>query len=156
MELAEQRPARIEFRAPIQIEKLFAPQVHRLPDGTELRVEQVCQLGRHFIEIRRWRLEGDAWVSTPDHVRVSLDAAVRAIEEINGIIRRVKEAQQRFEKIRSSPSIRGVREVDELIKFIQKKLKRHDEVGSALTRKIMPALQEQVKVEAGKFLQRYT
>ncbi len=154
MELAEQRPAKIEFPRRISISKLFPAKVIRQSDTVEIRIEQLSRFGKQFIEIRRWSLEGADWTPTPDHVRISIDSATRAAEEINGLIRCTQSAQQRFDKIRSSPSIRGNKEVDDLVRLIKKKLKRLDEVNGALQKKILPGLHAQLELEASKFMQR--
>jgi hypothetical protein len=154
VDLTERQPPKVNLPDPISISKLFPAKAIRQPDGAETRIEQKHQLGRHFVEIRRWRLEGADWTPTPDHVRIGLDAAVRAVEEINGLIRCAQSAQQRFEKIRSSPSVRGNKEVDDLIKLVKKKLKRLHEVNGNLQKKILPGLRAQLEIEATKFMQR--
>ena len=61
MELAERRPAKIEFPRPISISKLFPAKVIRQSDTVEIRIEQLSRFGKQFIEIRRWSLEGADW-----------------------------------------------------------------------------------------------
>ena len=112
MDLTERQPPKVNLPDPISISKLFPAKAIRQPDGAETRIEQKHQLGRHFVEIRRWRLEGADWTPTPD-------------KEVDDLIKLVKKKLKRLHEVNGNlqkkilPGLRAQLEI-EATKFMQR------------------------------------
>ena len=145
---------KITVPSPVSLE-LFPPQTFPQSDRrTEIRLCQGAQFGKHFVEVRYWKLENENWQPTSDYVRVSIDEVIRVVEEINATIKLLEEKANWFYELRAKygTDCGKLKEVNTTMAIITKQQKRIHEIRATFSSKVMPGAQLRLRTEIQKFL----